>query len=240
MLVAIIPALDEEGSIGPVVSALLAAEVDQVIVGDNGSTDRTAEIARAAGAHVVDAPRRGYGSACLAALAALPDSATTVVFCDADGADDLTRLADLTAPVLAGDIDLMIGSRSASTAARAALSPPQRFGNWIAGMMIRLLYRVRCSDLGPFRCIDRRALDALAMSDPAFGWTAEMQVKAYRLKLRVAEIAVDPLPRSAGISKISGNAWACVRAGYAIITTILYHRRSTIHHDSRAIQTTPC
>ena len=224
-LVAVIPALDEEGSIAAVVHACHHHGVDLVVVGDNGSTDRTAAVAREAGALVVDAPRRGYGSACLAALAAVPASARAVVFCDADGADDLTRLQELTAPVLSGALDLVIASRARSGASRAALSWPQRAGNLVAATLMRLLYRVRVSDLGPFRCVSTAALDRMGMSDPGFGWTAEMQVKAYRLGLRVREVPVTAQPRTAGVSKIGGNWRAVLPAGWAIITTILrYHR----------------
>lgn len=224
-LVAVIPALDEEASIGPVIAGCLAGGVDLVIVGDNGSTDRTAEVARAAGATVVDAPRTGYGSACLAALTAVPPSARAVVFCDADGADDLSRLEELCRPVLREELDLTIGSRARDRASKRALSWPQRMGNLVSACLMRLLYRVRVTDLGPFRCVSTEALSRLQMEDPAFGWTAEMQVKAYRLGLRVRELPVTALPRTAGESKIGGNWRAVLPAGWAIITTILrYHR----------------
>ncbi|MDA3961620.1 MAG: glycosyltransferase [Planctomycetota bacterium] len=224
-LVAVMPALDEEGSIGAVIADCFAMGVDQVIIGDNGSTDNTAAVARAAGAVVVDAPVRGYGAACQAALAAVPPSAKAVVFCDADGADDLTRMRDIVDPVLAGCADLVIGSRAHDPAARRALSWPQRTGNMVSAILMRLLYRVAVTDLGPFRCVSTEALARLAMEDPNFGWTAEMQVKAYRLSMRVREVAVEPRERTAGVSKISGNWHAVFRAGWAIITTILkYHR----------------
>ena len=224
-LVCVIPALDEEGSIAPVIEQVYAQGVDLVIVADNGSTDNTAVVARAAGAQVVDAPQRGYGSACLAALAAVPSSAHAVVFCDADGADDLTRMRDIVDPVLADCADLVIGSRSSDPASKRALTWPQRSGNLVSAGLMRLLYRVRVTDLGPFRCVSTAALAQMGMADPAFGWTAEMQVKAYRLGLRVREVPVVALPRTAGVSKISGNWKAVFLAGWAIITTILkYHR----------------
>jgi glycosyltransferase involved in cell wall biosynthesis len=222
-VVAVMPALDEEGSIAAVIAGLHAGGVERVIVADNGSRDRTAEVARAAGATVVAAPRRGYGSACLAALAALPADATAVLFCDADGADDLARLHSLTAPVLAGSHDLVIGSRVLGRAEPGALTPPQRAGNLVAAALMRLLYRVRVTDLGPFRCIAVPALARLGMSDPAFGWTAEMQVKAFRLGLRVLEVPVDARTRRAGTSKISGRVLPVLWAGQAIICTILRH-----------------
>lgn len=222
---AVIPALDEEGSVGTVVSGLLAAGVDQVIVADNGSTDQTVAVATKAGALVVPAAIRGYGAACLAGLAALPPQTDAVVFCDADGADDLGRLHDICLPVLRDACDFTIGARVQPGADKRALTWPQRMGNMVASFMMRVLYRVHVSDLGPFRCISRHALDQIAMQDQNFGWTAEMQVKAYRLGLRVREVVVEPQPRLHGISKISGNWRACFSAGRIIITTILrYHR----------------
>ncbi|MBA3709364.1 MAG: glycosyltransferase family 2 protein [Planctomycetes bacterium] len=233
---AVIPALDEEDSIRVVIEGLLRHGVGWVIVGDNGSTDRTAAIARAAGASVVAAPRRGYGSACLAALSAVPSGARAVVFCDADGADDLARLPDLVAPVVAGTHDLVIGSRVLGGADRGALSLPQRVGNLAAAAMMRVLYGVRVTDLGPFRCVDAGALTRMEMADPAFGWTAEMQVKAYRMRLRVAEVAVRALVRRGGDSKISGRFWPIFRAGWGIISTILRHRATPL---PRVVSGTP-
>jgi glycosyltransferase involved in cell wall biosynthesis len=227
-VVAVIPALNEEGSIATVISTLFAHGVAHVIVADNGSTDHTAAVATQAGAQVVPALRRGYGSACLAALAALPADADIVVFCDADGADDLARLPMLLAPLLAETHDLVIGSRVLGHAEPGALTPPQRMGNLVAAAMMRLLYRVRVTDLGPFRCITVPALRRLHMCDPAFGWTAEMQVKSFRLGLRVVEVAVDAKLRRAGVSKISGRMVPVFKAGWAIITTILRHWRSSL------------
>ncbi len=223
-LVAVMPALDEEGSIGAVVAALRSAGVATVIVADNGSRDRTAEVARAAGAVVVPATRRGYGSACLAALAAVPASARAVVFCDADGADDLTRLDAVCGPVLAGEADLVVGSRALGRAEPGALTPPQRMGNLVAIVLMRLLYWRRVTDLGPFRCVSTAALGRLRMRDPTFGWTAEMQTKAFRLGLRYREVAVDARCRTAGQSKISGRIGPVFKAGWGIITTILRYR----------------
>jgi len=220
-LVAVIPALDEEGSIGDVVGELRRRGVPIVLVADNDSRDATASVARAAGAHVVDAPQRGYGAACQAALAALPSDAQAVLFCDADGADDLERLDDLVLPVLDGRRDLMIGSRALGERERHALSLPQVVGNLAATLMMRALYRVRVTDLGPFRCVSRVALERLRMRDTAYGWTAEMQVKAYRHGMQVREVPVRALRRRAGVSKISGRLLPVLRAGRAIIATIL-------------------
>lgn len=224
VLIAVIPALDEEGSIGPVIQRLLAGGVAQVIVADNGSRDQTVAVSRAAGAVVVPAARRGYGSACLAALAAVPPEALAVVFCDADGADDLSRLDAVTGPVLRGEADLVVGSRALGRAEPGALTPPQRMGNFVAICLMRVLYWRRVTDLGPFRCVSTAALARLHMSDPTFGWTAEMQTKVLRLGLRYREVAVDAKLRTAGESKISGRIGPIFKAGWGIITTILRHR----------------
>jgi glycosyltransferase involved in cell wall biosynthesis len=221
---AVMPALDEEGSVGGVVAELLAMGVEGVLVADNGSRDRTAAVAEAAGASVVAAPVRGYGAACLAALAGLPRNCRAVVFCDADGADELARLPELAGPVLVGECDLVIGSRVLGGAEPGALTPPQRAGNLVASTLMRLLYRVRVTDLGPFRCCSCALLKRLAMRDPAYGWTAEMQVKAYRLGARVREVAVLARARRAGTSKISGRFVPVLRAGWAIMTTVLRYR----------------
>lgn len=221
-LVAVIPALDEEGSIGAVVADLRQRGVPTVLVADNGSRDRTAAVAAAAGALVVPAARRGYGSACLAALTCLPSQTRAVVFCDGDGADDMRRLGDLCRPVLDGRADLVVGCRVGGEP--GALTPPQIAGNLVATLLLRLLFRRRVSDLGPFRCISRTALDRIHMQDPAYGWTAEMQTKVLRAGLRYREIRVRARARTAGQSKISGRLGPVLRAGWAIITTILQHR----------------
>ncbi|MBK8172871.1 MAG: glycosyltransferase family 2 protein [Sandaracinaceae bacterium] len=223
-LAAVIPALNEEGSVGAVVSALRALGVGLILVADNGSTDQTAETARAAGAQVVNAVRRGYGSACLAALAAVPHDTRVVVFCDADGADDLSLLRRVVEPVLRKEADLVIGSRALGRSESGALTLPQRAGNWVASQLLGALFSETVTDLGPFRAISTDALERIGMSDPAFGWTAEMQTKALRLGLRVLEVPVNARARTAGASKISGRAIPVLRAGWAILTTILWYR----------------
>lgn len=223
-LAAVIPALNEEGSIGAVVANLRRAGVSTVVVADNGSVDRTSEVAAAAGARVVVARRRGYGSACLAGIAALPEGCEAVVFCDADGADDLSLLARVVEPVLQGDADLVIGSRALGQSEPGALTLPQRAGNWVASRLLGALFPQTVTDLGPFRSISTNALRQLGMSDPAFGWTAEMQTKALRLRLRVLEVPVNARARTAGESKISGRVMPVLRAGWAILSTIVWYR----------------
>jgi glycosyltransferase involved in cell wall biosynthesis len=221
-----IPALNEEASLPRVLAALPRPPVRRVVVADNGSSDGTARVAREGGAVVVPAARRGYGSACLAALDWLRqnDPPDIVVFVDADFSDHPEELPALIAPILAGGADLVIGSRVLGRRERGALLPQARAGNLVACALIRLLYGHRYTDLGPFRAIRWPALERLAMSDPDFGWTAEMQVKALRLGLRVAEVPVS-YRRRVGVSKITGTVVGTVRAGYKILWTVLRHSR---------------
>ena len=230
-VVAVIPALDEELSIAAVILSLRAQGIGLVIVADNGSQDATDAVATAAGATVVRAARRGYGSACLVGVAAVPADACAVVFCDADGADDLSLLSSIVTPVITNQFDLVIGSRVLGHAEVGALTPPQRMGNLVAAALMRLLYGKTVTDLGPFRCISTAALARLHMNDQAFGWTAEMQVKAFRLSQRVYEIPVTAKVRTAGVSKISGRWWPVVQAGWAIISTILYYWRVPMKNE---------
>ncbi|MEM8627674.1 MAG: glycosyltransferase family 2 protein [Pseudomonadota bacterium] len=210
----VIPALNEAGSIARVI-ADLPDYIDTIVVADNGSTDDTARIAAEAGAHVARAKRRGYGSACLAGLAALP-AVDIVVFIDGDYSDYPQQADRLLAPLLAGSADLVIGSRTLGNAAAGSLSVPQVFGNWLATRLIRLIWGVAYTDLGPFRAICANALTALEMRDPDFGWTVEMQIKAARLGLRHVEVPVDYRQRI-GTSKISGSLIGSARAGFKIL-----------------------
>ena len=219
----VIPAWNEEGSIGRVIHDLPAAWHRRVIVADNNSTDYTAEVAKKFGATVVPAPRQGYGSACLAALDHLKkDPPAAVAFIDADYSDHPDQLGEIVGPVLNGTADLVIGSRMLRRQPRKALLPQAVFGNKLACFLIRLLTGQRYTDLGPFRAISWDALQRLHMSDPDFGWTVEMQLKAARLKLRVVEVPVDYRPRI-GYSKITGTLKGTVKAGYKILYTIARH-----------------
>ena len=220
----VIPAWDEEATVGLQVGAVPRPPVHRIVVGDNGSRDATAAVARAAGAVVVPAPRRGYGSACLAGLDWLRrnDPPDVVVFLDADLADDPAELPLLLAPLASGAADLVIGSRTLGRRERGALLPQARAGNLVACGLIRLLYGHRYTDLGPFRAVRWQALERLAMGDPDFGWTAEMQVKALRAGLAVAEVPVS-YRRRPGRSKISGTVSGTIRAGHKILWTVLVH-----------------
>ncbi len=223
----VIPALDEEASLPLVLAALPRRRVRRVVVADNGSTDGTARVAAAAGAVVVPAARRGYGSACLAGLDHLrrhgpPD---LVAFVDADFSDHPDELPRLLAPLEAGAADLVIGSRVLGRRERGALLPQARAGNLVACALIRLLYGHHYTDLGPFRAARWEALERLGMADPDFGWTAEMQVKALAAGLRVTEVPVS-YRRRVGVSKITGTVVGTLRAGYKILWTVLRYSRT--------------
>ena len=218
---AVIPALNEEASLPGVLAELRGRGLRRVVVADNGSVDRTAEVARTGGAEVVHCARRGYGSACLAGLAYLAeDPPDVVVFLDADGADDPADLPALLAPLERGEAELVIGSRVRGEAEAGALSPVQRFGNWLSCALLDRLYGVHFTDLGPFRAITWPALQRLRMADPDFGWTVEMQAKAARRGVRSAEVPVRYRRRRAGQSKVSGNVIGSARAGAKILWTL--------------------
>lgn len=215
----IIPALDEELALGSLLDALPRGLFARVIVADNGSTDRTAAVARAHGAEVISEPRRGYGRACLAGLAALDETTEIVVFMDADGSDAPEEARQLVGPIVAGEADLVIGSRALGQAEPGSLRFAQRWGNRLAVGLIAVLYGYRYTDLGPFRAIRRASLEKLGMRDPDFGWTVEMQVQALLRGLRVREVPVSYRRRS-GRSKISGTISGTLRAGTKILWTI--------------------
>lgn len=216
----IIPALNEERAVGQVVTNLLQAGIPglhAVIVVDNGSSDHTSQMARAAGAVVVSEPRRGYGQACLAGLKQLPADTNIVLFADADGSDLASDAVRLVSQVVMGHADLAIGSRMLGLVEPGAMTWPQRFGNWLAPTLIRMVWGTHYTDLGPLRAIRRDSLEMLSMQDRNFGWTVEMQVRAARLGLRITELPVG-YRRRIGISKISGTLSGVLKAG----TKILY------------------
>ena len=204
--------------------------VDRVVVCDNGSTDDTAQIATISGAVVVHESERGYGAACLAALAA-PVEKDIVVFVDADHSVVSTELPALLDPLFAG-ADLVIGSRVSGRTERGALSVPQRFGNQLASFLIRRLWHADVTDLGPFRATTQATLDVLQMQDRQFGWTVEMQVRAIQENKVVVEVPVSTL-RRIGLSKISGTVRGVLGAGYGILSMIfrLYRAGHYKHPD---------
>jgi glycosyltransferase involved in cell wall biosynthesis len=219
----VIPALNEEKSIALVLGDLPFEWVDRAVVVDNGSSDRTAEVARAHGAEVVVEPRRGYGSACLRGLAELagrpggpPD---VVVFLDADHSDHPEELPSLLQPILEGHSDFVLGSRLAGCREPGAMPPQSIWGNRLACFLMRRLFGANYTDLGPFRAIRWEALERLGMCDRDFGWTIEMQIKAARHGLRIREIPVS-YRRRVGTSKISGTVRGTILAGSKILLTI--------------------
>ena len=220
----IIPALDEEAALAKVLADLprtgTGFQVREVVVVDNGSTDRTADVAREAGASVIAEPRRGYGSACLAGLAHLrrepPD---LVAFLDADYSDDPSQLPELLEPIVTGRAELAIGSRLRGRPEPGSLTAAQAFGSRLAALLLRFLFGLAATDLGPFRAIRWQALQTLGMRDRDFGWTVEMQARAARMALRVIEVPVRYRPR-VGRSKISGTLRGVLGAGWKILFTI--------------------
>ncbi len=213
----IIPALNEEESIGKVI-AEIPNWVDRIIVADNGSTDQTAERARNAGADIASAPQQGYGSACLAGIAEAGET-DIIVFVDGDLADYPDRMDTLVDPITRDGVDMVIGSRVLGGAEAGSLTVAQRFGNWLACRLIRMIWGVHHTDLGPFRAITHKALERLRMADQDFGWTVEMQVKAAQQKLNVIEVPI-PYRKRIGVSKISGTIKGTFAAGTKILWVI--------------------
>ncbi|MFO0341087.1 MAG: glycosyltransferase family 2 protein [Acidobacteriota bacterium] len=215
----VIPAFNEADVIGQTLLRLPTGIFSQVVVADNGSTDDTSRVARAAGARVISIREKGYGAACLSVLDTAPDDAI-LIFLQADGSEDASEVKLLLAPLLAGEADLVIGSRVLGQASPGALRPHQRFGNWIATRSIGLLWGQHLTDIGPFRAIRAATLRSLSMVDRSYGWTVEMQVRAARLGLRVMEVPVSYGLRLAGTEKVSGNLRASFLAGVKILSVI--------------------
>jgi glycosyltransferase involved in cell wall biosynthesis len=220
----ILPARNEEEALGATLAEAAELPLAQLIVVDNGSRDRTGEVARACGAQVVEEPAGGYGQACLAGLAALRPEIAIVAFMDADGSDDPSELPELLAPIVRGEADLVIGSRELGSGEPGSLAPAQRWGNRLATALLRLLFGARCTDLGPFRAIRRDALERLGMRDRNYGWTIEMQIRAHQRGLRLLEVPARHRRRRAGRSKVSGSLWGSVAAGGKILWTIFRYR----------------
>jgi MoaA/NifB/PqqE/SkfB family radical SAM enzyme len=222
----IIPALNEEESIPHVIAGVPEDLVHNVIVVDNGSSDRTADVAQMTGARVVREERRGYGYACAAGVAAAGDEADVLVFLDGDGSDDASQIRALLEPIERGDADLVLGSRVLGSRAEGVLLPHQRLGNVIVTSLVRLLYSQRITDLPPFKAIRRPVLTNLEMCEMTYGWTIEMIVKCAKLGYRIVELPADSRPRIAGQSKVSGTVKGTALAAYHLVgTTLKYARR---------------
>lgn len=218
----IIPAFNEEESIGLVLNDIPKDLVRQVVVANNNSIDRTAERAKEAGAVVVNQPEQGYGAACLMAIDASLNTSPPpdiLVFLDADYSDHPEEMTQLLEPILSGQAELVIGSRALGDREKGSMMPQQVFGNRLATFLMKIIYGSTFTDLGPFRAITRRAYEEIGMVDRNFGWTVEMQVKALKKKITHTEIPVT-YRRRKGVSKVSGTVKGSILAGYKIIYTI--------------------
>ena len=220
----VIPTHNEAQAIGRVLADLPSGVVTEVLVVDSNSTDGTVEIAKTMGARVLNEPRRGYGRACLTGIAAA-NAPDVVVFLDGDYSDRPDELPLLLAPIIEGVADITLGSRLAKPNVRGALPWHSVFGNWVAAALIRVLYRQRISDLGPFRAVRADVLQRLALEETTYGWAVEMILKGALAGFRIVEVPVSYYPRT-GKSKISGTLKGTVGAAWFIFSRIvLYHFR---------------
>lgn len=221
-IVVIIPAFNEENAVGIVIREIPKHLVAEIIVVNNNSNDQTAQIAKEAGATVLNENRQGYGWACLKGIDyckqqnILPD---IVVFMDADHSDYPEEMPRLIKPIIEQNFDMVIGSRALGKRERGSMTPQQIFGNWLATNLIKIFYRVTYTDLGPFRAITFEKLIAMKMQDTTYGWTVEMQLKAAKMKLKVVEVPVNYRSRI-GVSKVSGTLKGTIMAGYKILSWI--------------------
>ncbi len=226
IIVVIIPAYNEENSIAKVINDIPTGLVHEVIVVNNNSNDATEVNARAAGATVLRERRPGYGFACLKGieyLKELENKPDIVVFIDADYSDHPEEMPLLVKPIISDGMDMVIGSRALGKKERGSMTVQQVFGNWLATRLLKIIYDVRYTDLGPFRAICYDKLLEINMQDTTYGWTVEMQLKAAKLKMKILEVPVSYRKRI-GFSKISGTVKGTTLAGYKIITTIFKYR----------------
>lgn len=216
----IIPAFNEEKSIGKVVHAISREVVSHVIVVSNASTDNTKQVAAEAGAIVLEENRMGYGWACLMGIEKANELKTDiVVFLDGDFSDYPEEIPEVIAPILNEDVDLVIGSRVLGKREKGSLTPQQIFGNWLATKLIRIFYGAKFTDLGPFRAMKMNSLNQLGMADKTYGWTIEMQIKAVKKKMKFVEVPVNYKKRI-GVSKVSGTVKGTIMAGIKIISAV--------------------
>lgn len=216
----IIPALNEAGNIGPLVTNVLATLPADVIVVDNGSNDSTADEAKKSGARLISEPRQGYGYACAAGVRAA-DRSDILVFLDGDRSSHPGEIPLLISPIMRGEADLVLGSRVMGYIAPEAMPFQQKFGNWLAAHLMNILYELSVTDLGPFRAITRQLLIDLDMREMTYGWPTEMMVKAARKDARIKEVPVSFYPRQHGKSKVSGTLRGTVLATWYILGVTL-------------------
>lgn len=217
----VIPCLNEEDAIPAVVAEVLAQGVDEVIVVDNGSTDATAARAAMAGARVAREPRRGYGRACAAGVATVRPDADIICFLDGDGSDVAAFMPAVIGPLARREADFVMGSRLRGTREGGSMTPQQLVAGHLAGLMMRLVYGVRFTDMSPFRAMRARELRALRMREQTYGWNLEMQMRVAAARLRILEVPVDHRCRRGGVSKVSGNLVAGLSAAWKITTTFM-------------------
>jgi glycosyltransferase involved in cell wall biosynthesis len=218
----VIPAFNEEKSIGLVLQHILKNLITEIVVANNNSKDNTSAVASNNGATVVFAPLPGYGNACLKALEhiSVNGGCDIVVFIDADYSDYPEEMESLLQPIIENNIDMVIGSRALGVREKGSMTLQQLFGNKLSVFLIKILFQKKFTDLGPFRAITWSALEKLQMQDKNYGWTVEMQVKAIKQKLTYVEVPVSYRNRNGGVSKVSGSLKGSILAGFKIIKTI--------------------
>ena len=215
----IIAALNEEDAIGKVIDSVPGDLADEIVVVDNGSKDRTAEVASAAGARVVKEPIPGYGRAFRAGLRSISPECEIVVFLDGDGSDCPEMMDRLVTPIIEGTADFVIGSRTRGSREPGSMNFHQVIAGYMIGFMLRILYGVRSTDMGPFRAIRRDTLDSLNLREETYGWPLEMQMRAARSRVRTMEVPVDYRRRAGGHSKIAGTVRGSMLAATRILVT---------------------
>jgi len=216
----IIAALNEEAAIAKVIDAVPKNLADEIVVVDNGSKDRTAEVARAAGARVVEETIPGYGRAFRAGLRAISPACEIIVFLDGDGSDCPEMMDRLVNPISEGKAEFVIGSRTQGNRERGSMNFHQVLAGYGIGFVLRILYGVRSTDMGPFRAIRRDTLDSLNLREETYGWPLEMQMRAARARVRTMEVPVDYRRRAGGHSKIAGTVRGSVLAATRILITL--------------------
>jgi len=219
----IIPVLNEEGSLPGLLTELNSKGLREIIVVDNGSTDQSASVAKALDAVVLHEPRRGYGYACSLGIRYCSEKTIPpdiIVFMDGDGSDRIEDLDFIVNPIQEHGFDFVVGSRITGNIEKGALTIPQQFGNRLACLLIRWMYGIRFTDLGPFRAIRLKPLLDMNLQEMRYGWTVEMQIKAARLKLRCTEVPIGYRKRLAGQSKVSGTLSGTILAGYRILLVV--------------------